>query len=140
VHRAAEKRTAANWSSIVSLFAYVTLFSFAYLSLSAATGALILFGAVQLTMFIFALRRGEHFTLLSWGGLTMAILGLIYLIWPGVTGPDPLGGAILMAISGNFLGPLLALGQSDVRSVGDYDYKLYFCCFSCRIRQLVALP
>jgi hypothetical protein len=69
----------ANWSSVVSLFAYVTLFSFLYLSLSAATGALILFGAVQLIMFILALRRGEHFTPLSWG-LTIASLRLIYPI------------------------------------------------------------
>ena len=60
---------------------------------------MILFGAVQLTMFIFALRQGERFPLMSWAGLTIAILGLVYLVSPGVTSPDPLG-AVLMAIAG----------------------------------------
>ena len=92
-------RRSADWRAVVSLFTYMVFFSFAYLSLGAGTGALILFGAVQLTMFTFALRGGEHFTLLSWAGLTMAIAGLIYLVSPGVTAPDPLG-AILMAIAG----------------------------------------
>ena len=76
----------ADWRSVFSLFAYMALFSFAYLSLSAGTGALILFGAVQLTMFGFALRLGEHFTSLSWTGLILAILGLVFLVSPGVTG------------------------------------------------------
>jgi drug/metabolite transporter (DMT)-like permease len=67
--------------------------------LSAGTGALILFAAVQLTMFIFVLRRGEHFTLLSWAGLIMAVIGVIYLVSPGLTAPDPFG-AILMAMAG----------------------------------------
>src|SRR4051794_34483618 len=62
----------ANWRAVLSLFIYASCFSFAYLSLSAGTGALILFGAVQLTMFTFALRQGERFTPLSWAGLTIA--------------------------------------------------------------------
>lgn len=81
------------------LFTYMVFFSFAYLFLSAGTGALILFGAVQLTMFIASLRSGERFPLLSWLGLALAILGLIYLVWPGVTAPDSLG-ALLMAVAG----------------------------------------
>lgn len=92
-------RGAADWRPAIMLFTYMAFFSFAYLSLSAGTGALILFGAVQLTMIIFALREGEHFSLLSWAGLALAILGLIYLVSPGVTAPDPLG-AVLMAIAG----------------------------------------
>lgn len=58
-------RSAANWRSAVMLSVYMVFFSFAYLSLSAGTGALVLFGAVQLTMFVIALRDGEYFSLLS---------------------------------------------------------------------------
>jgi drug/metabolite transporter (DMT)-like permease len=107
-------RASADWRSAAALFAYMALFSFAYLSLSAGTGALILFGAVQLTMFIAALRDGEEFALLSWVGLTLAIVGLVYLVSPGLTAPDPMG-AILMAIAGIAWGfySLLGRGVSD---------------------------
>ena len=88
-----------DWRSVTALFGYMIFFSFAYLSLSAGTGALILFGAVQLTMFIVALKSGEHFPGLSWAGLSLAIGGLVYLVSPGVTAPDPLGAA-MMAIAG----------------------------------------
>ncbi len=92
-------RAPANWRTVAMLFLYLAFFSFAYLSLSAGTGALILFGAVQLTMFIVALRNGEHFPLVSWIGLLVAIAGLVYLVSPGLTAPDPLG-AVLMAVAG----------------------------------------
>jgi len=58
-------RGSANWWSVSMLFIYMVFFSFAYLSLSASTGTLLLFGAVQLTMFIVAMRDGERFTLLA---------------------------------------------------------------------------
>lgn len=97
--------------SVAALFAYLVFFSFAYLQLSAGTGALILFGAVQFTMFTVAFREGERFSLLSWGGLAVAIGGLVYLVLPGVTAPDPLA-AVFMALSGAAWGffSLLARG------------------------------
>ena len=105
------------------LFTYMAFFSFAYLSLSAATGALILFGAVQLTMFIVALRGGEQFSLPSWAGLTLAIFGLVYLVSPGVTAPDPLG-AVLMAIAGIAWGfySLLGKGATDPVEATAYNF------------------
>lgn len=114
LRRRPHDRSTANWRSAVMLFTYMAFFSFAYLSLSAGTGALVLFGAVQLTMFIVALREGEHFSLLSWAGLTAAILGLIYLVSPGLTAPDPVG-AVLMAIAGIAWGfySLLGRGAAD---------------------------
>jgi drug/metabolite transporter (DMT)-like permease len=110
----ARGRSSADWRSATLLFTYMAFFSFAYLSLSAGTGALILFGAVQLTMFIVALRGGEQFPLLSWAGLTLAMLGLVYLVSPGVTAPDLLG-AVLMAIAGIAWGfySLLGRGAAD---------------------------
>jgi drug/metabolite transporter (DMT)-like permease len=89
----------------------VALTALAYLSLAAGTGALILFGAVQLTMFAVALRGGEHFSPASWAGLGLAVLGLIYLVAPGVTAPDPLG-AVLMAVAG------IAWGVYSLRGKG----------------------
>lgn len=103
-------RPAANWRSVAALFVYVALFSFAYRWLGAGTGALILFGAVQLTMFVVALRRGEHFSAVSWAGLATAVLGLVYLVAPGVTAPDPLG-AVLMAVAGVGWGCYSLLGR-----------------------------
>jgi drug/metabolite transporter (DMT)-like permease len=100
-----------DWRSVVALYLYMVFFAFAYLSLSAGTGALILFGAVQLTMFIVALRSGEHFSPISWVGLVLAIAGLVYLVSPGVTAPDPLG-AMLMAVAGIAWGAYSLVGRS----------------------------
>jgi drug/metabolite transporter (DMT)-like permease len=108
------------------LFVYMAFFSFAYLSLSAGTGALILFGAVQLTMFIVALRGGEYFPLLSWMGLTLAVLGLVYLVSPGLTAPDPLG-AVLMAIAGIAWGFYSLLGRSAADPL-EATAKNFICC------------
>lgn len=89
----------SDWLAATMLFAYVALFSFAYLSLSAGTGALILFGAVQLTMLGAGLRAGERFAPAAWAGLAAAIAGLVYLVSPGVSSPAPLG-ATSMALAG----------------------------------------
>jgi drug/metabolite transporter (DMT)-like permease len=89
----------------------MVFFAFAYLSLSAGTGALILFGAVQLTMFTVALRSGEQFPMISWAGLVLAIAGLVYLVSPGLTAPDPLGAA-LMTIAGISWGAYSLVGRS----------------------------
>ena len=116
-----------DWRAAFMLFGYMVFFSFAYLSLSAGTGALILFGAVQLTMFIVALRQGERFSPLSWAGLALAILGLVYLVSPGVTAPDPLG-AVLMAVAGIAWGFYSLLGKNAKHpletSAGNFIYTL----------------
>ena len=104
-------RGSANWWSVSMLFIYMVFFSFAYLSLSASTGTLLLFGAVQLTMFIVAMRDGERFTLLAWFGFLLASVGLVYLVSPGIKSPDPLGAA-LMVIAGAAWGSYSLLGRS----------------------------
>jgi drug/metabolite transporter (DMT)-like permease len=87
------------WTAAALLFLYAAPFSFAYLSLSAATGALILFGAVQLTMIGSGLRAGERPKPREWVGLATALGGLLYLNLPGLSAPAPLGAA-LMALAG----------------------------------------
>jgi len=88
-----------DWLAAAMLFAYVAFFSFAYLSLAAGTGALILFGAVQLTMIAAGWRAGESFGALGWLGFALAAGGLVVLVAPGVSAPPPLGAA-LMAVAG----------------------------------------
>jgi drug/metabolite transporter (DMT)-like permease len=104
----------ADWLAATMLFAYVAFFSFAYLSVSAATGALILFGAVQLTMFASGLRAGEQFAPLAWLGLALALAGLLYLVSPGLTAPQPWG-AVLMSAAG------VAWGVYSLRGRGVAD-------------------
>jgi drug/metabolite transporter (DMT)-like permease len=104
----------ANPFSILSLFAYFIFFSFAYLRLDAGSGALMLIGAVQLTMFSAAFLEGERFSGLQWIGLVMSLSGFLYLVLPGASAPDPLG-AVLMALAGIAWGcfSLLARGTDD---------------------------
>lgn len=91
------RRAKRDWLAVAMLFAYVAFFSFAYLSLPAGTGALILFGAVQLTMFSAGIRAGERFAPLAWAGLSLAAAGLVYLVSPSVAAPPPAATALMAA-------------------------------------------
>jgi drug/metabolite transporter (DMT)-like permease len=107
-------RAPLNQWAVITLFCYMVFFAFAYRSLDAGTGALILFGSVQLTMFLRALQSGERFSPLAWSGLALAVAGLVYLVLPGVTAPDPLGAA-LMAVAGVSWGIYSLLGRHAPR-------------------------
>lgn len=86
------------WQAVVALAVYVIGFSFAYVSLPAGVGALILFGAVQVTMFAAALRGREGMPPRRLFGAAIAFAGLIWLMWPtGGSAPDPLGAALMAA-------------------------------------------
>lgn len=85
--------------SALMLFIYAICFSFSYIELSAGTGALILFGAVQLTMILYGLVKGERHGKLTWIGIAAAFGGLIYLLMPSVSTP-PLTSAMLMIFAG----------------------------------------
>ena len=99
---------------VLALLAYMLGFSFAYNQLSAATGALLLFGFVQITMLAYALKGGERPTLASIAGYAVAVSGLLYLVAPGLESPPP-GYAGLMAIAGVAWGiySLLGAGGKD---------------------------
>jgi len=95
----AAEKSGGSWLSAGALFAYAAGFSFAYLSLPAATGALLLFGAVQATMIGWGLSQGERLRGWQWAGLALAVGGLVGLLLPGLSAP-PLGGALLMLGAG----------------------------------------
>ena len=103
-----------NWFSAFFLFAYAICFSFAYVGLTAASGALILFSSVQFTMIAVALFRGERPGALEWIGLLVALGGLVYLLLPGLSAP-PLFASLLMAAAG------IAWGFYTLRGKGSSD-------------------
>jgi len=108
---AASQKSRGSWASGLALFAYAAAFSLAYVSLHAGTGALILFGAVQVTMIGAGLRSGERIGGVQWAGFAAAFCGLIYLVLPGLSAPDP-AGALLMALAG------VAWGVYSIRGKG----------------------
>jgi drug/metabolite transporter (DMT)-like permease len=111
-------RQRGTWRSAALLFLYAIAFSFAYLSLSTGSGALILFGSVQLTMMIAALYAGERPHFLEWTGLLLALGGLVYLVFPGLKAPSPLG-SMLMAAAGISWGFYTLRGRGSNDPLGD---------------------
>ena len=107
-----------NWLSAFLLFLYAICFSFAYLGLTTATGALVLFGSVQLTMIIFALVNGERPQILEWFGLILAFGGLIYLVFPGLESP-PIFNTILMMTAGISWGFYSLRGKGTTNPLAD---------------------
>jgi drug/metabolite transporter (DMT)-like permease len=106
-----------NWPSAIALFAYAAGFSFAYINLTAATGALLLFGAVQTTMIGYGMWRGERLLNLQWLGLVLALGGLFGLTFPGLSAP-PVLSSLLM------IGAGIAWGIYSLRGKGAGDPTL----------------
>lgn len=82
---------------VLTLTLYILGFSFAYQSLPAGTGALILFGGVQITMFLGAIVAREPLPPLRLIGAGIAFAGLVWLMAPGAERPDLLGCALMTA-------------------------------------------
>lgn len=103
-----------SWTGAIWLFIYAASFSFAYISLDTGIGALILFGAVQVTMILVSLIQGKHLSRFEWMGLITAFGGLLVLLLPGAGAPS-LWGFGLMALSGIAWGlySLSGRGSSD---------------------------
>lgn len=108
--RMAKRISAGSWPAATALFVYAAGFSFAYINLDAGTGALILFGAVQLSMFAWGLYRGERLSLKGGCGLLLACAGLLVLLVPGASRP-PMGAALLMLVAGVAWGVYSLLGR-----------------------------
>jgi drug/metabolite transporter (DMT)-like permease len=103
-----------SWTSGAMLFLYALAFSLAYLELSTGTGALILFGTVQLTMLLWGRIQGERPRFLQWIGMAVASMGLVVLVLPGLATPSPRGAA-WMALAG------FAWGVYSLRGKGVSD-------------------
>ena len=90
---------AGNWPSAAMLLIYAAGFAFAYDQLSSATGALLLFAAVQATMIGYGAWKGERLSLRQIVGLLVAFGGLIVLLLPGFAAP-PMSSALFMLSAG----------------------------------------
>jgi drug/metabolite transporter (DMT)-like permease len=101
-----------SWPSAAMLALYAVPFSLAYVSLTAGTGALLLFGAVQATMLLASVGGGERPHAVQWIGVGLALAGLVYLVLPGLAAP-PLIAALLMLLAGVAWGVYSLLGRGS---------------------------
>ena len=100
-----------------ALATYMIGFSLAYLTLDAGVGALILFGGVQITIFMVVLFRGDPLPARRWQGAGVAMIGLAYLLLPGASAPD-IGGALMMAAAAVGWGAYTLVGQRETDALG----------------------
>jgi drug/metabolite transporter (DMT)-like permease len=115
---AVDKTSRAGWRSGLLLFAYAIAFSFAYVTLTASTGALILFAAVQATIITGAIAGGVRLHGREWCGLVVAMGGLIYLTMPGLSAP-PVIGCVLMLAAGVAWGMYTLRGRGSPAPLAD---------------------
>ena len=111
-----------SWTAAAMLFLYAVTFSFAYLSLDTGTGALVLFGAVQITIVLIGRLRGNRLGILEWAGMAIAFGGLVYLVKPSVTTPSAVGFA-LMAIASAAWGIYTLSGKGSVNPLADTRFN-----------------
>lgn len=119
-----KKRTTSKGSWVASsmLFLYAITFSFAYITLDTGTGALIMFGSVQITILLLSFITGTRLHLSEWTGVAIAFTGFVYLVLPGVTSPS-LAGFILMTIAGFAWGIYTLKGQGSDAPLMDTSYN-----------------
>ena len=125
-----DRKLEGNWLAAAALFVYAIAFSYAYLALGAATGALILFSSVQATMILWSLAQGTRPSLGEIAGFAMAFGGFVWLVVPGVDRPDPWG-SLLMVLSGISWGIYTLKGRSSssplVDTAGNFARAGAFC-------------
>ena len=113
-----------SWSASLMLFVYAVTFSYAYISLDTATGALILFGAVQMTIIVLSILSGHRLTLSEVVGVLMAFGGFVYLMLPSITTPSIVG-FLLMSIAGIAWGIYTLKGRGSDSPLGDTAYNFF---------------
>ena len=111
-----------SWASSLMLFIYAITFSLAYLSLDTATGALILFTAVQVSMILISLIKGTRLQSTEWLGLLIAFSGFVYLVFPDLGTPS-VKGFILMSIAGTAWGVYTLNGRATKDALADTAYN-----------------
>ena len=108
----------ANWLAPVMLFCYALCFSFAYVRLDVATGALILFASVHITMLVKSIWDGELLNVQEWLGISLALFGFVYLVLPDLHTPSTMG-FLLMTLSGISWGIYTVLGRGSSSPLAD---------------------
>tara|TARA_B110000211_G_C14043655_1_gene537933 strand:+ start:790 stop:1707 length:918 start_codon:yes stop_codon:yes gene_type:complete len=114
--------TKGSWPASIALFIYGLTFSFAYVTLDTATGALILFGSVQIAMILMSIFSGNRLHISEWFGMAIAFTGFVYLILPGVTTPSVIG-FLLMTVSGIAWGIYTLKGRGSKNPIMDTAFN-----------------
>ncbi|BBB25881.1 DMT family transporter [Amphritea japonica] len=123
-HKAKCSDGRGSWRAAVMLFIYALAFSYAYLSLDTGTGALILFGAVQITMILVSLFKGNRLLWIEWLGLLLAFSGFVYLLAPVISTPG-LWGSILMTAAGIAWGGYTLMGRGSENPLSDTHFNFF---------------
>lgn len=119
--------SAKRLAGAAALAIYMVGFSWAYITLDAGLGALILFGVLQIVVFGWAVVEGGNIPLLRWVGAIIALTGLCVLLWPSGTTPVPIGGAISMTIAGAAWAVYTLLGRAEADPLGATASNFLLC-------------
>ena len=111
-----------SWFGALMLFLYASGFSYAYISLDTGTGALILFGVVQMTMIAVSIYGGNKLHYTEWLGIVLAFSGFVYLMLPGLSAPSGQG-LILMTIAGVAWGFYTLAGKKSIDPLRDTSFN-----------------
>ena len=111
-----------SWFSALMLFVYALLFSYAYISIDTATGALILFGAVELSLVLVSLLKGKRLSVNEVVGVLLALAGFVYLVLPELQKPT-LSGFIMMSVSGIAWAMYTVGGQGSTNALRDTAFN-----------------
>jgi drug/metabolite transporter (DMT)-like permease len=123
-HSSGSSASKGSWSASLMLFIYAITFSFAYITLDTATGALILFGSVQITMILSALTEGQRLHASEWSGVLIAFAGFVYLVLPDITTPS-IKGFVLMATAGIAWGFYTLKGKGSNSPLADTTFNFF---------------
>lgn len=117
-HKKNRLPVSGSWSAGSMLFLYAVTFSLAYTTLDSGTGAMILFGSIQITMILLALLSGYRLHIVEWIGVLSAFIGFVYLVLPGATAPSVTGFS-LMTLAGIAWGIYTLKGQNSIDPLAD---------------------
>ncbi|WP_108816543.1 DMT family transporter [Loktanella sp. Alg231-35] len=118
---------ARRFAGAAALAVYMVGFSWAYITLDAGLGALILFGVLQIVVFGWAVVEGGHIPLLRWVGAAIALAGLCVLLWPSGEAALPLGGALAMTVAGAAWAAYTLLGRGEADPLGATASNFLLC-------------
>jgi drug/metabolite transporter (DMT)-like permease len=121
-HTKNKPHSKGSWTAGIMLFLYAITFSFSYITLDTGTGALILFGSVQITMIFLSIISGNRLHITEWMGVSISFAGFVYLILPGVTTPS-VTGFLLMTVAGIAWGIYTLRGRGSDNPLMDTTYN-----------------
>jgi drug/metabolite transporter (DMT)-like permease len=128
-----------SWTGGLALFVYAAGFSYAYITLETGTGALVLFGAVQLTLISISLFKGNRLATIEWLGLIIAFVGFVYLVLPNIASPS-ITGFVVMTLAGVAWGVYTYKGIGVKNPLAETSFNFFRTLPLIALLTLVSLP